>query len=166
MTRAAGSPPTGSGPKLAHLTIGELAARSGVPTSTLRFYERRGLIASERTLGNQRRYLRDILRRVTFIRMSQQLGIPLSEVQTVLGLLPEGRTPTAEDWARISRCWRKDLEARIGRLEELRDRLEECIGCGCMSFSGCLLANPDGATDRKRGGAGHEGRDRRRSTRP
>ncbi|MEV6244806.1 redox-sensitive transcriptional activator SoxR [Streptomyces sp. NPDC051742] len=135
---------TGSPARPAHLTIGELAARSRVPTSTLRFYERRGLITSERTLGNQRRYPRDVLRRVTFIRMSQQLGIPLAEVRAVLGLLPEGRTPTAEDWARISRCWRKDLDARLGRLTELRDRLEECIGCGCMSFSGCLLANPDG----------------------
>lgn len=140
----AGTLRTGSPPKPAHLTIGELAARSRVPTSTLRFYERRGLIASERTLGNQRRYPRDVLRRVTFIRMSQQLGIPLSEVRAVLGLLPEGRTPTAEDWARISRCWRKDLDARLDRLTELRDRLEECIGCGCMSFTGCLLANPDG----------------------
>ncbi|MFI6358566.1 redox-sensitive transcriptional activator SoxR [Streptomyces sp. NPDC050743] len=129
-------------PQPAQLTIGELAARSGVPISTLRFYERRALLASDRTAGNQRRYPRDALRRVTFIRMSQQLGIPLSEVKAVLGLLPEGRTPTEEDWARISHCWHDDLSARIRRLEGLRDRLAECIGCGCMSLGSCALANP------------------------
>ena len=143
-------PPT---PDPLQITIGELATRSGVPASTLRFYERRGLIASERTFGNQRRYTRDALRRVTFIRMSQQLGIPLADIQAVLGLLPEKRTPTEEDWARISRCWHDDLNARIRRLEDLRDRLAECIGCGCMSLSSCALANPGDTLGREGPGA-------------
>ncbi|WP_042429208.1 redox-sensitive transcriptional activator SoxR [Streptacidiphilus anmyonensis] len=129
-------------PEPLQLTIGDLVARSGVPASTLRFYERRGLIASERTYGNQRRYTRDVLRRVAFIRMSQQLGIPLSAIQEALGMLPEERTPTAEDWARISRCWHDDLSARIRRMQDMRDRLAACMGCGCMSLSVCALANP------------------------
>ncbi|MEV7525559.1 redox-sensitive transcriptional activator SoxR [Streptomyces sp. NPDC091371] len=140
-------------PQHTRLTVGELAARSGVPASTLRFYERRGLITSERTSGNQRRYARDALRRVTFIRMSQQLGIPLAEVKSVLGLLGEGRTPTAEDWARISHCWHDTLTDRIRRLEDLRDRLAGCIGCGCMSLSSCALANPGDALGQEGPGA-------------
>jgi len=124
------------------LTVGELSRRSGVPASALRFYEDEGLIRSRRTAGNQRRYHRDTLRRVTFVRMSQRVGMPLSKIREVLGLLAEDRTPTRADWARISRCWQDDLNARIRQLEQLRDQLGDCIGCGCMSLAKCRLANP------------------------
>ncbi|WP_410640276.1 redox-sensitive transcriptional activator SoxR [Amycolatopsis sp. lyj-346] len=127
---------------LADLTVGELSRRSGVPASALRFYEDEGLIHSRRTAGNQRRYRRDTLRRVTFIRMSQRVGMPLSKIREVLGLLSDDRTPTRTDWARISRCWQDDLNARIRQLEQLRDQLDDCIGCGCMSLAKCRLANP------------------------
>ncbi|SFC25628.1 redox-sensitive transcriptional activator SoxR [Streptomyces aidingensis] len=124
------------------LTIGQLAERSGVATSALRFYETQGLISSRRTSGNQRRYARDMLRRVAFIRVSQNLGIPLNAIRDALAQLPEGRTPTPEDWARVSGWWRKDLDRRIAQLTQLRDHLSECIGCGCLSLSDCMLANP------------------------
>ncbi|MER6995123.1 redox-sensitive transcriptional activator SoxR [Streptomyces sp. NPDC000410] len=123
-------------------TVGELAERSGVAPSALRFYEREGLIKSRRTSGNQRRYSRDTLRRVAFIRTSQRLGIPLATIREVLGLLPDDRTPTREDWARISECWREDLDKRIRTLERLRDNLTDCIGCGCLSIDRCVLSNP------------------------
>ncbi|MCP2169839.1 MerR family transcriptional regulator, redox-sensitive transcriptional activator SoxR [Goodfellowiella coeruleoviolacea] len=125
------------------LTIGELSERSGVPTSALRFYEREGLIHSRRTSGNQRRFGRDMLRRIAFVRVSQRVGIPLAMIRDALGLLPEGRTPTREDWARLSQCWHDDLTSRITQLERLRDNLTDCIGCGCLSIDRCLLANPD-----------------------
>jgi MerR family redox-sensitive transcriptional activator SoxR len=124
------------------LTVGELSQRSGVATSTLRFYERKRLIASRRTSGNQRRYPRHTLRRVAFIRASQQLGVPLAEISFYLSLLPEERTPTREDWARLAECYRTDLNRRIQRLELLRDRLDGCIGCGCLSIDLCDLVNP------------------------
>ncbi|AWI28699.1 redox-sensitive transcriptional activator SoxR [Streptomyces sp. ICN441] len=124
------------------VTVGELAHRSGAAPSALRFYEREGLISSRRTSGNQRRYSRDTLRRVAFIRTSQRLGIPLAAIREVLGLLPDDRTPTREDWARISECWREDLDARIRTLQRLRDNLTECIGCGCLSLDRCVLSNP------------------------
>ncbi|MDI3390253.1 redox-sensitive transcriptional activator SoxR [Streptomyces sp. B-S-A8] len=127
------------------ITVGELAGRSGVAPSALRFYEREGLIRSRRTSGNQRRYSRDTLRRVAFIRTSQRLGIPLATIRDVLGLLPEDRTPTREDWARISECWRSDLDERIRTLQRLRDHLTDCIGCGCLSLDRCSLSNPDDA---------------------
>ncbi|WP_329044838.1 redox-sensitive transcriptional activator SoxR [Amycolatopsis sp. NBC_01488] len=127
---------------LPDLTVGELSRRSGVPASALRFYEDEGLIRSRRTAGNQRRYGRDALRRVTFIRMSQRVGMPLSAIREVLALLPDDRTPTRADWARISRCWQDDLNARIRQMEQLRDQLTDCIGCGCMSLAKCRLANP------------------------
>lgn len=127
---------------LPDLTVGELSRRSGVPASALRFYEDEGLIRSRRTAGNQRRYCRDALRRVTFIRMSQRVGMPLSAIREVLALLPDDRTPTRADWARISRCWQDDLNARIRQMEQLRDELTGCIGCGCMSLAKCRLANP------------------------
>ena len=127
---------------LPDLTVGELSRRSGVPASALRFYEDEGLIHSRRTAGNQRRYRRDTLRRVTFVRMSQRVGMPLSKIREVLALLPDDRTPTRTDWARISRCWQDDLDARIRQLEQLRDQLGDCIGCGCMSLAKCRLANP------------------------
>ncbi|ETK32190.1 redox-sensitive transcriptional activator SoxR [Microbispora sp. ATCC PTA-5024] len=124
------------------LTVGELAERSGVPTSALRFYERQGLIHSRRTAGNQRRYTRDTLRRVAFVRVSQRVGIPLARIREALALLPEERTPTREDWARVSLSWREDLNSRIRQLERLRDDLTDCIGCGCLSLQRCALANP------------------------
>ncbi|MDQ7804643.1 redox-sensitive transcriptional activator SoxR [Amycolatopsis sp. A133] len=127
---------------LPDLTVGELSRRSGVPASALRFYEDEGLINSRRTAGNQRRYCRDTLRRVTFIRMSQRVGMPLSKIREVLALLPDDRTPTRADWARISRCWQDDLNARIRQMQQLRDQLDDCIGCGCMSLAKCRLANP------------------------
>ena len=126
----------------ADLTVGELSRRTGVPASALRFYEDEGLISSRRTAGNQRRYRRDTLRRVTFVRMSQRVGMPLSKIREVLALLPDDRTPTRADWTRISRCWQDDLNARIRQLEQLRDQLDDCIGCGCMSLAKCRLANP------------------------
>lgn len=127
----------------AHLSIGELAARSGVATSALRYYEELGLLASERTAGNQRRYPRATLRRVAFIRSAQRVGLTLEEIADALATLPAGRTPTKQDWARLSRSWRPRLEAQIVRLERLRDRLEGCIGCGCLSLKTCALNNPD-----------------------
>ena len=127
---------------LPDLSVGELSRRSGVPASALRFYEDEGLIRSRRTAGNQRRYCRDALRRVTFIRMSQRVGMPLSAIREVLALLPDDRTPTRADWVRISKCWQEDLTARIRQMEQLRDQLTDCIGCGCMSLAKCRLANP------------------------
>ncbi|WP_028478077.1 redox-sensitive transcriptional activator SoxR [Nocardia sp. CNY236] len=127
------------------LTVGDLAQRSGVPASALRFYERQGLIQSRRTSGNQRRYSRDALRRIAFIKASQRVGIPLSMIADVLALLPDGRTPTKDDWRRVSDCWRADLDARMKLLAHLRDELTDCIGCGCLSLERCALANPDDA---------------------
>ncbi|GAA2427448.1 redox-sensitive transcriptional activator SoxR [Streptomyces macrosporus] len=120
-----------------------MAERSGISTSALRFYERNGLIHSRRTSGNQRRYPRDTLRRIAFIRASQRVGISLERIRAVMSLLPDNRTPTREDWARVSDCWREDLDTRIRQLEELRDDLTECIGCGCLSLERCVLANPN-----------------------
>lgn len=128
------------------LTIGEVAQRAGVETSTLRFYEAEGLVRSERTSGNQRRFHRDALRRVAFIRIAQRVGLSLDEVRSALAELPDGRTPTPADWARLSKRWRARLDERIGLLERLRDDLSSCIGCGCLSFKACALYNPgDGA---------------------
>lgn len=124
------------------LTPGELARRSGVAVSALHFYEREGLIASRRTSGNQRRYPRETLRRVAFIRMSQRLGIPLARIREALASLPTDRVPTSKDWAKLSAGWRHDLDERILHLERLRDNLADCIGCGCLSLKTCLLSNP------------------------
>ena len=124
------------------LTPAELAARAGVAVSALHFYEREGLIESRRTSGNQRRYARDTLRRVAFIRISQQVGIPLAEIREALDTLPEGRTPTRADWERLSTSWHADLDRRIEQLTRLRDNLTGCIGCGCLSMNSCALANP------------------------
>ncbi|KAA0092704.1 redox-sensitive transcriptional activator SoxR [Mycolicibacterium sp. P1-18] len=124
------------------LTPGELSHRSGVAVSALHFYEREGLIASRRTSGNQRRYARETLRRVAFIRMSQRLGIPLARIREALATLPADRVPTSRDWARLSAGWRADLDERILHLQRLRDNLAGCIGCGCMSLKTCLLTNP------------------------
>ena len=125
------------------LTIGDMAARSGVAPSALRYYEREGLIRSTRTGGNQRRYERHELRRVAFIRIAQQLGVSLEEIREALAHLPENRTPTKADWARLSARWRRKLEERITLMERLRDQLTGCIGCGCLSLQRCKLINPD-----------------------
>jgi MerR family redox-sensitive transcriptional activator SoxR len=126
----------------ATLTIGELAERSGVATSALRFYEDQGLISSKRTPGNQRRYTRGTLRRVSIIRAAQRVGLTLEEVGAALAALPEGREPTLRDWERMSRRWRKQLEERIEALQQLREELTSCIGCGCLSLQRCRLFNP------------------------
>ena len=127
----------------AHITIGQLSARSGVATSALRYYEDLGLIHSERSAGNQRRYPQATLRRVAFIRSAQRVGLTLDEVAEALATLPEGRTPTKADWARLSRSWRPRIDAQIERLERLRDKLDGCIGCGCLSLRTCALNNPE-----------------------
>ncbi|WP_017537754.1 redox-sensitive transcriptional activator SoxR [Nocardiopsis halophila] len=128
--------------KRKELTVGQVAERSGVAVSALHFYERQGLITSRRTAGNQRRYARDTLRRIAFIKVSQRVGIPLARIRTALESLPDERTPTVEDWARLSRGWRSELDARIEQLERLRDDLSDCIGCGCLSLERCVLSNP------------------------
>ncbi|TVL87976.1 redox-sensitive transcriptional activator SoxR [Streptomyces sp. SAJ15] len=128
--------------KTHELTVGELSQRSGVPASALRFYEREGLIHSRRTSGNQRRYTRDTLRRVAFVRASQRVGMPLAQIRDVLSMFPDDHVLTKDDWAQISRCWSKDLNERIEQLENLRDHLTDCIGCGCLSIAKCALANP------------------------
>jgi MerR family redox-sensitive transcriptional activator SoxR len=124
------------------LTIGEVAERAGVATSALRFYEREGLIASVRTDGGQRRFERDVLRRIAFIRAAQRVGLSLDDIRTSLGTLPQQRTPTANDWAKLSRSWRPLLDERIAELERVRDNLSNCIGCGCLSLKTCALSNP------------------------
>ena len=124
------------------LTVGQLADRSGVAVSALHFYEAKGLIRSRRTSGNQRRYSRDTLRRVAFIRVSQRVGIPLATIRAALAELPDERTPTRHDWAQLSAAWRTELDARIDQLVQLRDTLTDCIGCGCLTLGQCMLANP------------------------
>jgi MerR family redox-sensitive transcriptional activator SoxR len=124
------------------LTVGQLAARSGVAVSALHFYEAKELIRSHRTGGNQRRYARDALRRVAFIRLSQRVGMPLKAIREALAELPDERTPTPQDWARLSASWRTELDERIERLIQLRDDLTDCIGCGCLSLRRCHLSNP------------------------
>ena len=125
------------------LSIGEVASRSGVRTSTLRYYEERGLISSERTSGGQRRYARETLRRVAVIRAAQILGLTLEEIRRALNELPQARTPNRHDWERLSQTWRDSLEGRIAELEALRDKLSGCIGCGCLSLENCAIFNPD-----------------------
>jgi len=125
------------------LTIGELSDRSGVAASALRFYEERGLIHADRTSGNQRRYARATLRRVALVQAGRAAGIPLARIGRALDSLPSGRTPSRRDWERLSRAWRTDIDERIATLEALRDRLNTCIGCGCLSIDRCTLLNPD-----------------------
>jgi MerR family redox-sensitive transcriptional activator SoxR len=128
------------------LAIGEVAERSGVAPSAVRFYESQGLVHSTRTEGGQRRYERDVLRRLAFIRVAQRVGLSLEEVHDALHTLPEQRTPTVRDWARLSREWRPRLDEQIAVLTKLRDELSSCIGCGCLSLRACALYNPaDGA---------------------
>lgn len=125
------------------LTIGELAHRTGVAPSALRYWESLDLISSQRTGGNQRRYARATIRRASFVLAAQRVGLSLDEIGAALATLPQERTPTTGDWARLSRTWRPRLDEQIIRLEKLRDQLESCIGCGCLSLSTCALHNPD-----------------------
>jgi MerR family transcriptional regulator, redox-sensitive transcriptional activator SoxR len=124
------------------LSVGEVAARCGVAVSAIHFYEAKGLIASWRNHGNQRRYPREVLRRVSLIKVAQRLGIPLASIKQALDSLPKGRTPTDQDWKKLSARWQADLDGRIARLALLRDQLTGCIGCGCLSMKDCPLRNP------------------------
>ena len=124
------------------ISIGDLAERAGVPHSALRFYEQQGLLKSVRTAGGQRRYARDMLRRVAFIRSAQNVGLRLEDIAAALAQLPDSRTPTKSDWTRLSKRWRAVLDERIHALESLRDQLDQCIGCGCLSLTACKLYNP------------------------
>lgn len=135
------------------MTIGELSARSGVAPSALRYYERIGLIRAARTSGNQRRYDRSELRRLAFIRIAQQVGISLKEIKIALERLPDSRTPTKADWARLSDHWRRRLDERIRLLGKLRDELTNCIGCGCLSLQRCRLTNPNDRLGQEGSGA-------------
>jgi MerR family redox-sensitive transcriptional activator SoxR len=125
------------------LSIGEVAERTGVAVSALRFYDAEGFIASDRSSGGQRRFSREVLRRIAFIRVAQTVGLTLDEIREALATLPEGRTPNKADWARLSRAWRPRLDSQIALLERLRDELTSCIGCGCLSLQACSLYNPD-----------------------
>jgi MerR family transcriptional regulator, redox-sensitive transcriptional activator SoxR len=145
------------------LTIGEVAGRSGVATSALRFYEAQGLIAARRTSGNQRRYDRAILRRIAVIQAGRAAGVPLERIRTALATLPDDRTPTRRDWERLSRRWRDDLDRHIATLKALRDRLTTCIGCGCLSIDACELLNPDDEAAERGAGAHYLERGSRRA---
>ena len=123
------------------LSIGQVAERSGVSHTALRFYEDSGLITAERTAGNQRKYARAVLRRLAFIRTAQRVGLSLEQIKDALATLPDGRTPTKSDWEKLSHSWRTELDARIDALQRLRDRLTSCIGCGCLSLRRCGLYN-------------------------
>lgn len=127
----------------ADLTIGAMSERTGVATSALRFYETEGLIHATRSDGGQRRYTRDMIRRVSFVRTAQQVGLSLGEIRTALASLPDNRTPSKQDWQRLSVRWRPRLDSQIAMLVRLRDRLDGCIGCGCLSLNSCRLLNPD-----------------------
>jgi MerR family redox-sensitive transcriptional activator SoxR len=124
------------------LSVGEVSGRSGVAPSALRYYESEGLIRATRTAGNQRRYPRTVLRRLAFIRAAQNVGLSLDEVASALATLPDGRTPNKADWTRLSRAWRARLDEQIAGLRKLRDGLDACIGCGCLSLQRCAVQNP------------------------
>jgi MerR family redox-sensitive transcriptional activator SoxR len=125
------------------LSIGEVSERTGVAVSALRFYDSEGFITATRSAGGQRRFSREVLRRIAFIRVAQTVGLTLDEIRDALATLPEGRTPTKADWERLSRAWRPRLDAQIALLVRLRDQLTSCIGCGCLSLQACALYNPD-----------------------
>jgi MerR family redox-sensitive transcriptional activator SoxR len=131
-----------------HFTIGEIAERSGFTASAVRFYERQGLIQADRTEGNQRRYRRDVLRRLALIRIAQKVGLTLDEIVVALAGLPLEKAPNADDWRRLTRGWRERIEERITVLEALRGGLTTCIGCGCLSLRTCALANPNDVAGR------------------
>lgn len=130
---------------VAALSAGQVAARSGVAVSTVHYYEAKGLVRGWRSPGNQRRYGRDVLRRVAIIKVAQRLGLPLSMIKQAIDSLPGGRTPTARDWQRLSGEWRAELDRRIALLRKLRGQLDGCIGCGCLSLKACALRNPGDA---------------------
>jgi MerR family redox-sensitive transcriptional activator SoxR len=134
------------------LSVGEVAKRGGVAVSALHFYEKKGLIRSLRTTGNQRRFPADVLRRIAVIRVAQRVGIPLEAVRKAFAGLPDERTPTREEWARMSAAWREELDQRISQLVNLKDKLADCIGCGCLSMAVCALANPGDALAGEGGG--------------
>jgi MerR family transcriptional regulator, redox-sensitive transcriptional activator SoxR len=136
----------------APLSAGQVAARSGVAVSTVHFYEAKGLVRSWRSTGNQRRYSRDVLRRVAIIKVAQRLGLPLSMIKKAIDSLPGGRTPTANDWRRLSIEWREELDRRIALLQRLRGQLDSCIGCGCLSLKVCHLRNPADAVSNRGSG--------------
>jgi MerR family redox-sensitive transcriptional activator SoxR len=125
------------------LSIGAVSERTGVAQSALRFYEAEGLLHATRTESGHRRYPRDVIRRISFIRVAQQVGLSLDEIRSALESLPDNRTPTQRDWERLAKSWRPRLDAQIAMLERLRDRLTGCIGCGCLSLKACRLFNPD-----------------------
>ncbi|MEL6694050.1 MAG: redox-sensitive transcriptional activator SoxR [Pseudomonadota bacterium] len=125
------------------LSIGDLAARTGLSVSAIRFYESKGLITPDRNEGNQRRYEGSDIRRLSFILIAQQMGLTIDQIKSVMESLPDGRTPTKADWSKISRTFRKTLDERIAMMERMRDRLDGCIGCGCLSLKACSLYNPD-----------------------
>ena len=145
------------------LTIGEVAARSGIATSALRFYEAQGLITASRTSGNQRRYARAVLRRIALIQAGRAAGIPLERIRAALDGLPASRTPTRRDWERLSGRWRDDLDRQLATLQAIRDRLTTCIGCGCLSIDACGLLNPDDEAGELGAGAHYLTRDSRRA---
>lgn len=124
------------------LSIGQLADRSGLSVSAIRYYETQNLIESERNPGGQRRFLRSDIRRLSFVRITQQFGFSIDQIRTLLDTLPQGRTPNRADWRQISRSIRRHLDSRIETLERLRDNLDGCIGCGCLSLRNCALYNP------------------------
>ena len=125
------------------LSIGDLAVRTGLSVSAIRFYEKKGLITPDRNAGNQRRYEGSDIRRLSFILLAQQIGLSIEQIKETMATLPEGRTPTKADWSMISRSFRKTLDDRIAMMERMRDRLDGCIGCGCLSLKVCELYNPD-----------------------
>lgn len=135
------------------LTVGEVSTRSGFAPSALRFYERQGLLKASRTTGGQRRYARSVLRRLAFIRAARNVGLRLDEVAAALATLPQGRNPTRADWSRLSRSWRGRLDEQIDALTALRDGLDSCIGCGCLSLRRCVLYNPGDAAAARGPGA-------------
>lgn len=130
-------------PRTVMLSIGDLAARTGLAVSAIRYYEEQGLVAPGRNAGGQRRYMRSDIRRLSFVMAAQRFGFTISEIRTQLQKLPEGRTPTKRDWSKISRSFRHQLDERIAALTKLRDNLDSCIGCGCLSLQRCRLVNPN-----------------------
>lgn len=135
------------------LSIGQVEKRSGVAASALRFYEKKGLIQSTRNAGGQRRYFREVLRRIAVIKTAQRLGMPLEDIAAAFAALPQQRTPTAEDWQALSSRWQQQLDERIKRLTLLRDQLDDCIGCGCLSLKACPLRNPGDVAGEEGAGA-------------
>ena len=135
------------------LTIGQVSQRAGVAPSALRYYEQQGLVTAARTAGGARRYQRSVLRRLAFVRAAQNVGLSLEEIRAALATLPDGRPPTARDWARLSAGWRDRLDEQIAALTQLRDGLDSCIGCGCLSLERCALSNPGDLAARDGAGA-------------